>query len=51
MMEEVFLDRKKRPALKGKAAFVRRLVTDGKGRIVEEQIERIDFRNGSSRKK
>jgi hypothetical protein len=42
MLEELYLDRHKRPVLMGNAIYVRRRVTDYKGRVLSTKTERID---------
>jgi hypothetical protein len=42
MLEEVYLDRRKQPVMMGNAIYIRRRITDNKGRVVSAKTERID---------
>jgi acyl dehydratase len=42
MLEEIYLDRHKRPVLVGNAVYVRQRITDHKGRVLKTHTERIE---------
>jgi hypothetical protein len=42
MLEEVYLDRHKRPVLTGNAVYVRLRVTDNKGRVLRSRTEPLE---------